>query len=108
MIDGAATGAVTPNSDGKTGVIESGIQPSDNAGGEAARGSDASAAGANSGTGDGTDEATAKMGNQDNKQTNELHQGESNQPVNSKMGPATRPDVTRTEAGALGASSGGK
>jgi hypothetical protein len=58
--------------------------------------------------GDATGEATAKMRNQDNKQSNELHQGESNQPASSKMGPTTRPDVTRSETGALGASSGGK
>jgi hypothetical protein len=67
---GAATSGVTSNSDGK--AVDSGSQASDNAGVETAPASEASAAGANSGTGDVTGEATPKMGNQDNKQTNEL------------------------------------
>ena len=109
MIDGAATGAViAPNLDGKDGVVSSGTKPSDSAGAETAPGTDASATGANPGTGDATGEATPKMGNQDNKQPNELNQSESNQPGTPKMGPATRPDATRTDAGALGASSDGK
>jgi hypothetical protein len=108
VIGGAATGAVTPNSDSKAGIVDSGNKASDTAGAETAPGADADASSGNSGTGDTTGEATAKMGNQVNKQTNELNQGESNQPANSKMGPATRPDVTRTDAGALGASSDGK
>ena len=109
MIDGAATGAVvTPNSDGKAGVVSGGTHASDSAGAETAPGSDARAAGVSSGTGDATGEATPKMGNQDNKQPYELNQGESNQPGTPKMGPTTRPDAARTSAGALGASSDGK
>jgi len=107
MIDGAATGAVvTPNPDGKAGVVRSGTRASDSAGAETAPGSDASTAGANPGTGDATGEATPKMGNQDNKQPNELNQDASNQPGTPKMGPTTRPDVTRTDAGVSGASDG--
>jgi hypothetical protein len=106
VIDGAATSGVTSNSDGK--AVDSGSQGSDNAGVETAPASDASAAGAKSGTGDVTGEATPKMGNQDNKQTDELKQDASNQPGTPKMGPATRPDVTRTDAGVPGASSDGK
>ena len=60
MIDGAATGAVTPNSDGKAGVIDSSTKASDTAGAETASGTDASAAGASSGTGDTTGEASDK------------------------------------------------
>jgi len=109
MIDGAATGAVvTPNSGRKAGVVSSGTHASDSAGAQTAPGSDARAAGASSGTGDVTGEATPKMGNQDNKQPNELNQGESNQPGTPKMGPTTRPDAARISAGALGASSDGK
>ena len=109
MIDGAATGAVvTPNSGRKAGVVSSGTRGSDSAGAQTAPGSDARATGASSGTGDATGEATPKMGNQDNKQPNELNQGESNQPGTPKMGPTTRPDAARTSAGALGASSDGK
>ncbi|HXL83247.1 MAG TPA: hypothetical protein VN989_03875 [Casimicrobiaceae bacterium] len=106
MIDGAATGAVTPNSDGKAGVVDSGTKAFDNAGAETAP--DASAVGASSGTGDTTGEAGDTMGNQNNKQNNELSKDENNQPGNSTTAPATRPDITRTDAGALGASSGGK
>ena len=80
----------------------------DSAGAETAPGSDASAASANSGTGDATREATPKMGSQDNKQPNDMNQDESNQPGNSKMAPARTPDITRTDAGTLGASSDGK
>ena len=109
MIDGAATGAVvTPNSGRKAGVVSSGTRGSDSAGAQTAPGSDARATGASSGTGDATGEATPKMGNQDNKQPNELNQGESNQPGTPKMGPTTRPDAARISAGALGASSDGK
>ena len=101
MIDGAATGAVvTPNSGRKAGVVSSGTRGSDSAGAQTAPGSDARATGASSGTGDATGEATPKMGNQDNKQPNELNQGESNQPGTPKMGPTTRPDAARTGAGA--------
>jgi len=64
MIDGAATGAVvTPNSGRKAGVVSSGTHASDSAGAQTAPGSDARAAGASSGTGDVTGEATPKMGN---------------------------------------------
>ena len=107
MIDGAVTGAVTPNSDRKAGVVDSGTKAFDNAGAETAPGTDASAAGASSGTGDTTGEASDTMGNQNNKLSNELSQDESNQPGNSTV-PATRPDITQTDAGAAGASSGGK
>jgi hypothetical protein len=48
------------------------------------------------------------MGNQYNKQNNELNQDGSNQPGNSTTVPATRPDITRTDAGAMGASSADK
>ncbi len=107
MIDGAATGAViAPNPDGKAGVVSRDTKASDSARAETAPGSDASAAGAKLGTGDATGEATPKMGNQDNKQPNELNQGENNQPGTPKMGPSTRPDVTRTDAGVSGASDG--
>jgi hypothetical protein len=102
MIDGAATGAVTPNSDRKAGVVDSGTKAFDNAGAETAPGTDASAAG------DTTGEASDTMGNQNNKQNNELSKDENNPPGNSTTAPATRPDITRTDAGAPGASSGGK
>jgi hypothetical protein len=106
VTDGAATSGVASHSDGN--AVDSGSQGSDNAGVEAAPASDANAPGANSGTGDVTGEATPKMGNQDNKQANQSKQDASNQLGTPKMGPATRPDVTRTDAGLPGASSDGK
>jgi hypothetical protein len=108
LIDRAATGGVAPNSGGKASIVDSGTRASDNAGADTAPGTDASGAGANSGTGDTTGEAGGTMGNQYNKQNNELNQDENNQPGNSTTAPVTRPDITRTDAGALGASSGSK
>ena len=108
MIDGAATGAVAPNSGGQAGIVDSGNKASDNTGAEIAPDTDANAAGAHSASGDTTGEASGTMGTQYNKQNNELNQDGKNQPGNSTTVPATRPDITRTDAGALGASSGGK
>jgi hypothetical protein len=42
------------------------------------------------------------------KRSDDDNQDENDQPGNSTTVPATRPDITRTDAGALGASSDGK
>jgi hypothetical protein len=103
MIDGAATGGVAPNSGAKPGLVDSGTEASANAGAERASGTDAKAAGANSGTGDTTGDAGNTMGNQYSKQSNDMNQDKNSTPV-----PATRADITRTDADTLGDSSGEK
>jgi hypothetical protein len=76
MTDGAATGGITPDSDGTAGIVDSGNKASDSAGAETAPAADANAAGANLDTGGPTAEASDNMGNHYHKQNHELNQGE--------------------------------